>query len=218
VKKPLFYLIVIALALGPFSLSLFFWNSLPAVMATHWGVDGQPNGWMPKTGALLFLPVLNMVLLAVFLLIPLIDPLKKNIEAFRKYFDGFIMIVLLFMLAIHCQTVLWSRGLRVDPTLIISPAMSVIFFYMGVLLSRAKQNWFIGIRTPWTLSSPEVWRKTHAVGAVLFKALGGLSLISVLFRPWGLLVVACLILLSALFLIILSFILFQSEQKKKRAP
>jgi uncharacterized membrane protein len=88
---------------------------------------------------------------------------------FRKYYDGFIVVFLL---------------------------------YLRVLLSKARPNWFIGIRTPWTMSSPEVWRRTHRVGSVLFIILGGLSLVSVLFRPSGLILTLGLLLLSSLFLVL----------------
>ena len=212
-KKPLFLVLVCVLSLAPFCVSLALWNSLPAVMATHWGLDGQPNGWMPRTMALLFLPVLDLVLAGIFLVIPLIDPLKKNIAEFRKHYDGFIIILLIFMLAVHCQTTLWSRGLRSDPLILLSPGMGILFFYTGVLLSKAKQNWFIGIRTPWTLSSPAVWTETHRIGAILFKILGSLFLVSILVRPYGLLVAVGLLLLAALFLVLYSYFLFRREQK-----
>ena len=61
------------------------------------------------------------------------------------------------------------------------PALALLWYLLGVFLSKTKRNWFVGIRTPWTLSSDEVWDKTHALSAQLFKLVGILSLVGIFF-------------------------------------
>jgi uncharacterized membrane protein len=206
-------LLICLSALAPLGLSLAVWDSVPGVMATHWNWKGEADGWMPRTAGLLLIPVLDVLLSALFLVIPLVDPLRKNIAGFRKHYDFFVLIFLVFMLGVHSLLVLWAKGVRFDPLLLIGPGMGAVFLYTGVLLSEARPNWFVGIRTPWTLSSPLVWTRTHTLGAVIFKFLGGMVLVSVLFRPWAFLVVIGLALMASIFLAAYSFVLFRAEKK-----
>jgi len=93
-----------------------------------------------------------------------------------------------------------------------SPAIGGLMFFMGILLEKAERNWFIGIRTPWTLSSDRVWKKTHEAGSWLFKVLGlllfaGLFLSSIIF--WAIIAGAVGI---SLFLFIYSYFLWKKEK------
>lgn len=112
----------------------------------------------------------------MFVLIPKIDPLKKNIEKFRKYFDNFIILMIVFLFYIYILTIAWNMGRMFDMGKMMVPAIGILFLYVGVLLEHAERNWFIGIRTPWTLSSEIVWNKTHKLGAKLFRLAGIIAL------------------------------------------
>ncbi|MCD6528067.1 SdpI family protein [bacterium] len=102
------------------------------------------------------------------MIIPKIDPLKKNLEKFRNYFERFFILLFLFLFYLYLLTIFWNLGLRFYIGQAMIPALAILFYYCGVLLEKAKRNWFIGIRTPWTLSSDEVWDKTHQLGGRLF--------------------------------------------------
>lgn len=84
----------------------------------------------------------------LFVAIPRIDPLKLNIEKFRKYYDGFIVLFFVFMLSIHFQIILWNIGIEISPNVILPIGLGLLFFYVGVLCENAKRNWFIGIQNP----------------------------------------------------------------------
>jgi uncharacterized membrane protein len=94
------------------------------------------------------------------------------------------------------------------------PAFSLLFIGLGFFIERTKQNWFIGIRTPWTLSSPVVWEKTHKAGGWLFKAAGVLSLVGLLLPlelAFSLMIVP--ILIAALGSVVYSYIAYRQEQQ-----
>ena len=183
-KKSIIFALLIVLA--SFGASAYFYPQMPETVASHWDINGEANGYMSKFWGLFLMPIISLAIFLFFLAIPKIDPLKSNIEKFRKYFDAFIVVFLLFFLYVHLLTVVWNLGVGFNMAQLMSPAFGVLFYYCGVLMEKAKQNWFIGFRTPWTISSAEVWDKTHRVGGALFKisgiiALGGLILPAVAF-------------------------------------
>lgn len=94
------------------------------------------------------MPIVTIAMWLLFLLIPKIDPLKKNIEKFRKYYDNFILLMILFLFYIFLLTIAWNKGVRFDMTTAIIPAIGILFYYIGSLMSYIKRNWFMGIRTP----------------------------------------------------------------------
>jgi uncharacterized membrane protein len=155
---------------------------MPELIASHWNAAGTADGYTGKFWGIFLLPFLmtGMSLLLYFL--PKIDPFSKNIEAFRVYYNIFWIYITLFLFYIFFLSILWNLGFRFNFTILIIPAMSVLFYLMGSILGKSRRNWFFGIRTPWTLSSDEVWRKTHLLGGKLFKASAVFSLFGLFFR------------------------------------
>jgi len=153
--------ISLAIIFLSFIVSAYLYSQLPENMPSHWNAAGDVDGYMPKIWALFMMPLVNLGLLGLFVLIPIIDPLKHNIEKFRKYYDGLVVLLILFMSYIHFLTLVAGLGVQFNMTLAMLPALGFLFYYMGILTENAKRNWFVGIRTPWTLSSEKVWNRTH---------------------------------------------------------
>ncbi|MFH0869643.1 MAG: SdpI family protein [archaeon] len=113
------------------------------------------------------------------------------------------------------MTIAWNLGYMFSMTLLLVPALAALFFCAGVLISKAKRNWFIGIRTPWTLSSDAVWDKTHELGGKLFKLSGILALAGMLFGDYAFWFVLAPVLAFSLFLVYYSYRLFNEEKEEK---
>jgi uncharacterized membrane protein len=94
-----------------------------------------------------------------------------------------------------------------------TPAMAVLFYYCGVLVENAEKNWFIGIRTPWTLSSDSVWKKTHKLGGKLFKINGVIALLGMLFGQWAFFFVIVPAIFVSFYTILYSYLEYQKEKK-----
>lgn len=154
---------------------------MPSMMASHWGIDGQVNGYMSKFWGLFFMPILSIGLYILFLFLPKIDPYKKNFSEFKEQYDNFMVVIFGFFFYIYLLTIIWNLGYQFQMVQFLSPAFSVLFYFTGSLMSHTKPNWFVGIRTPWTMSSPIVWQKTHAIGGKLFKLIALSSLFGVVF-------------------------------------
>lgn len=207
------------IALTMISLALLagaaLWNQLPDPMASHWNASGEVDGYMSKFWGVFLLPLITLGMFVLFMIVPNIDPLKANIAQFRETFNLFIVLIIAFMLYIYGLTLAWSLGYQdFNMSTAMLPFMGVLFIAIGFMLRKAKRNFFIGIRTPWTLSSDFVWDKTHQLGSILFMAsgaftiiggfLGGMTAFWLMFIP---------LIGSSLFLVIYSYILYRDETK-----
>ena len=198
-----------------FALSAYSLNYLPDTIITHWGISGEANGFMDKATALAIIPTLMIVFAIVLYFIPNIDPLKKNIESFRKEYDLFIAVFCGFLLYLHIITIALNFGVTLNIGQLLSPAFALLFFFIGVLLAKSKRNFFIGIRTPWTLSSDEIWNKTHKLGAKLFKASGIICLLGVIYPEGAIIFVLVPVIASAVWTMTYSYKEFSYELKRK---
>lgn len=191
------------------------WNGLPDPMASHWGINDQVNGTMPKFWGVFLMPLISLGLFLLFLLIPAIDPLKANIAKFRGEFNLFIAFMTLFLMYVQGLMLAWNLGFthfKMSESLL--PAVGLLFILIGFMIRKAKRNFFIGIRTPWTLSSDKVWDETHRVGSILFIASGVLALIGVFFGGvTAFLLIIIPLMASTIFLVIYSYVLYQAETK-----
>lgn len=205
-----FLLIVVAIIAGA-----SLWNQLPDQMASHWDINDQVNGTMPKFWGVFMMPLITLGMMILFLIVPNIDPLKANIVQFRETFNVFIVLIIAFMLYIHGLTLLWSLGFtNFKMSAAMLPFVGILFIAIGFLLRKAKRNFFIGIRTPWTLSSDTVWNKTHQLGSVLFMLSGAFAIVGGFFGGMTAFWLMFVPLIgSSLFLVVYSYVLYWNETK-----
>jgi len=207
--KKFFPVIII---LFSFVLAVYFYPSSPSVMVTHWGLYGEPNGYSQKFFALFFMPILSVFLYILFRFLPKTDPYHSHFKEFEKYFDTFINILFIFLFYLYLLTLTWNLISKFNLVQFLSPAFALVFYYAGVLCSVAKRNWFVGIRTPWTLSSENVWQKTHYLGAKLFKLTAIISLLSIIWPLSATFFIMVPVILSSLFLFLYSYVIFRQEK------
>lgn len=148
------------------------WPELPATMDVHWNAAGEADGTAPKAVGVLLIPGLSVALMAVFGLLPRIDPLGENVADFRRHYDTFAVLLVTFLTGVHGVVLAVNLGVDVPTTPVVLVATGGVLAYVGVLLGHAEPNWFVGVRTPWTLSSERVWRRTHDLGGPLFVVAG----------------------------------------------
>lgn len=206
---------VLALLIILISFIVAYWlyPILPDPMPSHWNIEGNVDGYMPKQYALFLVPVISLICFMLFIKLPDLDPKKQNIETFRKYCDAFILVFLLFFFYVYVLMILYSLNSSFNMGFMLIPAFAGLFFYIGILCENAKQNWFIGIRTPWTLSDETVWNKTHKVGGRLFKIAAIVSLAGMLFQNYSIWFVLVPILLSTIYVIYFSYAEFKKLGK-----
>jgi len=195
-----------------FVIGIYLYSQMPERMASHWNSAGNVDGYMSKFWGVFLMPIISVGMLLLFLVIPKIDPLKKNIKKFVKYYDWFILLMIAFFFYIYMLTIYWNLGNVFDMGRMIIPAIGILFIYIGVLVENAKRNWFIGIRTPWTLSSDKVWKKTHKIGGKLFKIAGVIALFGIVIPEYSMWLVLIPALFVAIFTLVYSYVLYQKEK------
>lgn len=204
----------IGLIILSFFLSIYLYPQMPEQIATHWNSQGEVNGYMSKFWGLFLMPLLTMGIAVMFLLIPKIDPLKENTEKFRKYYDGFSILLILFLVAVHLYVLLWNIGIKINSNVIFSVGIGFLFYYSGILTEHAERNWFIGIRTPWALSSERVWKKTNQLGGKLFKIAGIIAILGAFFSEYAIYFIIAPVLFIIGFMFVYSYVEYQKELKE----
>ncbi|MDI6736950.1 MAG: DUF1648 domain-containing protein [Nanoarchaeota archaeon] len=202
--------IAFSIILASFAIGLYFYPWMPEKMALHWNAAGEVNGYMPKAVALFLMPVLSVILFIMFLAIPRLDPMKHNIGKFRGYYDNFILILFTFLFYIYLLTILWNVGARFNMSQMLAPAFGFLIYYCGILMQNAKRNWFIGIRTPWTLSNETVWEKTHLLGGKLFKAAGVIAFLGLFVPRYAIFFFLAPVLGFSVFLFVYSYVKYRA--------
>lgn len=193
-------------------MTLVIYPMMPDVVASHWNAAGDNDGTLPKFWGLILIPILMCVFCALLVVLPRIDPLRDNYRKFQDYYDGFILVFAAFLFFIQLEIILWGLGIRVSPNLIMPVMIGILFIYTGFLLEHAEPNWFVGIRTPWTMSSGSVWRKTHQKGAILFKLAGVVSMIGILAGMYAWMFILIPAIAVTIATIVYSYMEFRGEQ------
>jgi uncharacterized membrane protein len=194
------------------AMTLAAYPLMPDVVASHWNAAGEVNGTMPKFWGLVLIPLLMYGFCALLAVLPRIDPLRNNYRKFQDYYEGFILVFAAFLFFIQLQIILWGLGIRVSPNLTLPVMIGILFMYIGFLMEHAEPNWFVGIRTPWTLSSDSVWKKTHQKGATLFKLAGVVSMIGILAGVYAWLFILVPAIAVAVYTVVYSYVEFRREQ------
>lgn len=202
--KPLYLSITIVIL--SFILALAFYSMLPENIITHWNANGDADGSSNKFIGLFLIPLISLALLILLYFIPKLDPLRKNINKFKRYYEFFILLLELFLLYMQFIVILANLGYIPNIIAFLAPAMGILFFFIGVLIEKSKRNWFIGIRTPWTMSNDKVWHKTHALGGKLFKISGIIAILGVFFRDLAFFFIIVPVILSSIYLVIYSYL------------
>lgn len=185
---------------------------LPDRIPSHWNIEGEVNGYLPAGWGVLIVPLLMIPFTALLFLLPRVDPLRENYRKFRRYYEGFILVFAVYLFIIQLQILLSGLGYPVSPTLLYPIVIGGLFIYLGFLIEHAEQNWFVGIRTPWTLSSERVWKKTHARGGTLFKIAGIIAIAGMLFGRYALWFVLVPVLVVSVYLVVYSYLEYRKVE------
>jgi uncharacterized membrane protein len=194
-----------------FLVALFLYPQMPDPMPSHWNAAGEVDGYMAKFWGLFLMPLLALGVFVLFLAIPRIDPLKANIAQFIRAYNLMMVLLIGYLLYVYALTLLWALGYQFNMTFTLLPAMGLLFIAIGYLVGKAKRNFFVGIRTPWTLSSDTVWAKTHQLGKWTFVGAGVVSIVCAFLGEVGFWIFTLTLLAAAVVPILYSYILWRRE-------
>ena len=167
-KKEVPYLLI---SLLPFAYLIYIWPSLPQRVPMHWNSAGEIDRWGDKTEIIILPFLMTGLVYLIFLVIPKIDP-KGKLQNMGGKLNDFRLVLTCFMSILSTYILYSIKTINADPKLLL-PLLGLLFAFLGNYMKTMKPNYFIGIRTPWTLENEEVWKKTHKLGGGLW-FVGGL--------------------------------------------
>jgi uncharacterized membrane protein len=207
--------VLTAIATG-FSLSEYLLQGaeFPDQLPIHWNIEGRADGYADSWLVLCMFPAAMFVMLMLNLVLPWLSPRQFQVESFRNTFDYIMMLVVAMLGWMHVATVLGT--LHHDPTMTsrwIFGGICLFFVMMGNVLGKVRRNFWMGVRTPWTLASETVWIQTHRLAAWLFVAAGLLGFIAILIgMPFY--YAFSLILIAAVIPAVYSLVLYKQLEKQ----
>jgi len=199
-----------------FLASIVYLPQLPDVIPMHWNIMGEVDNYMPKNIAVWILPVLNAVMFAAFQIVPSFDPKKEKYRLFKKEWE-IIQTVMIGFFA-YLQFIIFYLSL--NPEVPMMPFMFIgigsLFILLGNYLSKIRQNYFLGIKLPWTLASEDNWNKTHRFASWCFVIAGIVTLIEACFIWYAPVVIFGSMFLALSLPVIYSFLLFKKAIHKMK--
>jgi uncharacterized membrane protein len=164
-------MVLTAVAVGA---SVILYPYLPLQMPTHWNIHGQVDGYGAKSWAAFLGPGFMVFMLVLFRVLPWLSPKRFEVDTFVSTYLYMMVVLLAFFAYIHGLS-LWA-GLRGpwDISRAIFGGVCLLFALLGNVLGKVRRNFWIGVRTPWTLADERVWYATHRFAAKTFVA-GGLA-------------------------------------------
>ncbi len=202
-------IINVLLAILVLGFGLIMQSRFPQPMAIHWGESGQADGYGSNFTGIWLIPIMVVGLSLLLKVIPSIDPLKENIRKFIGEYNLFVFMFAVFMLYIQMLALAYNLDWINNINPYIMPALGVFMIFVGQLVSKARRNYFIGIRTPWTLQDERVWDETHKQGGLAFKISGIIALFGILFPSIGMWLLMIPLMITVIYTIALSYFLYR---------
>ncbi len=193
-------------------LTLFLYSSLPDQIAVHFNLSGEADQFGSKIVTLI-LGVLPLLMIGLFQLLPKLDPKQKAYQKFEKPYQRMLVMITFLLISIHWMILLTALGYTIHIAILTQGLASLLIIVLGNHLGQVKPNYFVGIKTPWTLASDRVWTKTHRQGGKLFVLSGLLGMIGIFISsPFRLAFLLVPLVFTTLGLVIYSYHLFKKEQ------
>jgi uncharacterized membrane protein len=167
----------LALVALAFAAVLALWGKLPDPMPTHWNLQGEVDGHVPKPWGPLIMPLAMALVHALLSIVPRLSGRALEGPAQRRVLGQVQLSVMLFLSVVAGASLLVALGVRVPFNRVLTAALGALIVGLGLSMGRLPRNGLVGIRTPWTLADEEVWKRTHALGARLFVIAGTVALV-----------------------------------------
>jgi uncharacterized membrane protein len=198
-----------------FVVAAWAWQWLPDQIPVHWGLNDQVDRYGGKFEGLLGIPLSAVGVYVLMLVLPLFDPGRLNYRNFAKAYNIIRTVIVCFLAATYAVIVLKAFGYAFSVTTVVCMMIGVLFIVLGNFLGKIRPNWFIGIRTPWTLSSKLSWDKTHRLGSWLFMLMGAMFFPMAVFQTtWALIALIVVDVICLAWMFVYSYIIYRNDPNR----
>jgi len=198
---------------GTLVVGIIIYPHLPEQVPGHWNIHGEVDAYYPRSFGAFFAPLLTIGIYLLMLVLPLLDPRRDNYQRFSTAYMYTRWGLVLLLTVLHITTILFSLGYNIDVAMVVKSLVSVLLILIGNFMGQIRHNYFVGIKTPWTLANEEVWQRTHRVGGKIW-VVGGLICLAMSFfsTVWAAYIFFAVIIIMAIVPIIYSYLLFNKLQ------
>ena len=151
---------------------VYFYNLLPDIVPIHWNIEGEVDNYASKNYTVILIPIITLAMLVLFRFLPMLDPKKDKYEKFADIYEIIQAAIIGFFTYMYFVTMVAALNAEMNVGMYVMFGIGVLFILMGNYLGKVRQNYFVGIKTPWTLENEEVWNKTHRLGGWCFVLAG----------------------------------------------
>ncbi|WCK56613.1 SdpI family protein [Aneurinibacillus sp. Ricciae_BoGa-3] len=206
--------LLILIALVPIAAFLLVYNQLPDSMAVHFGFDNKPNGFQSKPSALILFSLLGLGVPILLKYTRKIDPKQENYWKFKRAFEAIRLGVTVLLSCVFGLVLMFNLGYPLDIKFFTLMLVGLLFMIMGNYLVQIRYNFFFGIRTPWTLASEEVWRRTHRMAGPLYMAAGAFFILcGFVASTWFIYIFIAGIVLACAFPVCYSYLIYKKTTR-----
>ncbi|PEJ65042.1 SdpI family protein [Bacillus wiedmannii] len=208
-RKHIFPLLLITLMIIAWCAA---WPHLPGEVPSHINVSGEVDGYMSKMGMMILDVAVMIFIYVLATVLPKLDPKYANYGKFSKAYMMMTGAILLFLFASNMMTLANALGYNIPIGIIMNIMIGILFIVIGNYMQQCKPNFFMGIKTPWTLSSEEVWRKTHRLGSKIMM-IGGIVIIISAFLPgmWKIISLLSVVVIWVVGTMVYSYVAYKKE-------
>jgi uncharacterized membrane protein len=213
-----YWIIAIGLTLAAWAVAAWYYPTLPDRIPTHWNISGKVDGWGDKTWATFLTPMMMVVFLGMFAILPSLSPRHFEVDTFRSTYLYIMVLItaLFFYMNVVILMATWQSIQEGPKTFDIGRALIggifLFFALLGNVMGKVRKNFYIGIRVPWTLASDRVWNDTHRLAAWVMVAVGILGFLLVIAGVHPLVAVG-LLLGSMLIPVVYSFVHYKALER-----
>ncbi len=190
----------------------YLYPSLPDRVPSHWNIRGEVDGYSSRFWGAFAMPIMAFGIYFLMVLAPLIDPRRENYVKFSGPYRLIRLALATFFVAIHAIVLAAALGRPVNVPFLMQVGISLLFIMLGNVMGQLRHNYFVGIRTPWTLASEEVWVRTHRVAAKVWVAAGLVGMAGALAGPVaGFIILMAALGVTVVFSMAYSYLLFRRK-------
>lgn len=200
---------------GMFLLAGVTWSWAPERIPVHWNIAGEVDRYGSKVEGLLGIPLLTLGIYLLLIVLPRLDPGRANYPRFAGAYTVIRLSLVTLLAVLYGVLHLWIRGRHVDVATVTPLMVGGLLVVVGSLMGKIRPNWFVGIRTPWTLSSKTAWVRTHRAGGWAFIAMGLATIaMAVLRSAWAVGALSVIFLGGTAGLIVYSYLAWRDADDK----
>jgi uncharacterized membrane protein len=208
-----YFIVGFALIVACLLVTALLFPHLPSRIPIHWNARGQVNGYGPRWSLFLICPGMMLGMLGLFAVLPWLSPRQFEVESFRSTYLYIMVVIVAFMAYLHAL-MLWSAvSGQVTMQKTNLGVLCLLNVLLGNVMGKVKRNFYIGIRTPWTIADERVWNATHRLGArTMF--VGGLAGLILAFAGAKFWIVMAMLIASVLMPAIYSLVYYKQLERR----